>query len=85
MEVSGNTAFPLNCKVEFGSLVWRVSLFDRVNSLGITFSFTETQERWGSTLLFSQAGHHPAAWCYTSKGYELYLPGKEEKHCWGDI
>lgn len=77
--------FPLNCKFRFGSLVWRVSLFDCVNSLGITFSFTETHERWGSTPLFRKAGCHPAAWCFTSPGPELYLPSKEEKHCWGDI
>lgn len=33
--------FPLNCLVLFGALVWQVSLFDRVNSPGITFSFIE--------------------------------------------
>jgi len=53
--------FPLNCKVRFGSPVWRVGLFDCVNSLGLTFSFTETQERWGSAPLFSKAGRHGAA------------------------
>lgn len=49
---------------------------DCVNSLGITFSFMETHERWGSALSFSKAGHHPIAWCYTSAGQELYLPGE---------
>lgn len=42
--------FPLNCLVLFGTVVWQVSLFDCVNSPGITFSFTEKQEGWNSPL-----------------------------------
>lgn len=46
---------PSNCLVLFGALVWQVSLFDWVNSPGITFSFIEKQEGWNSPLWFRRS------------------------------